>query len=68
MQVPMLAFKSIEHKIMNSAWWRTAAVTADRHEGNTGDVMLTHHLQAVYDNVTAIFRQPAKGFYGDLFQ
>lgn len=68
MQVPMLAVKSIEYKIVNSAWWQKAAVMADRHEGSTGDVMLTHHLQAVYDNVTAIFRQPATGFYGDLFQ
>jgi hypothetical protein len=64
----MLKLQAVENKIMASAWWQKAAVTADRHESNTGAVMLTHHLLAVYDNVDAIFRQPASGFYADLFQ
>lgn len=64
----MLQLQAIETKIRQSYWWQQAAVMADRHESNTSDVMLTHHLEAVYDNVELIFRQPASGFYGDLFQ
>jgi hypothetical protein len=59
--------QAIEHKIRASAWWQKAAVTADRHESNTSGVMLTQHLEAVYDNVAGIFQQPETGFYGQLF-
>jgi hypothetical protein len=64
----MLQLQAIETKIRQSYWWQQAAVMADRHESNTSDVMLIHHLEAVYDNVELIFQQPAAGFYGDLFQ
>lgn len=64
----MLNLQAIENKIKQSTWWQIAAVTADRHESNTSGVMLTHHLEAVYDNVEAIFQQPDTGFYGALFQ
>ncbi|MBL0355924.1 MAG: hypothetical protein IPP72_03135 [Chitinophagaceae bacterium] len=63
----MLNLQAIETKIKKSAWWQKADTTADRHESNTSNVMLTDHLQAVYDNVENIFQQPASGFYGSLF-
>ena len=57
----------IETAIKNSRWWKTAAVTVDNHYSNNSGVMLTDHLQQVYENVGAIFQQPEKGFYGSLF-
>jgi hypothetical protein len=63
----MLNLQKIENKIRESNWWQKAAITPDRHESNTSDVMLSHHLEAVYDNVESIFQQQETGFYGDIF-
>lgn len=57
----------LEHKIRQSHWWSKAAATIDSHYSNTSGVMLTHHLEAVYDNVELIFNQPEEGFIGELF-
>jgi len=59
--------KQIEEKIKQSDWWQKASITVDSHYCNASGVMLTHHLQKVHDNVEAIFRQAATGFYGHLF-
>ena len=63
----MFNLQSIENKIKQSRWWQKAAVTVDSHHCNTSGIMLTHHLQQVYDNIDAIFCQPEIGFYGRLF-
>ncbi len=60
--------RHLENKIKNSQWWQKADVTTDSHYTNESGVMLTHHLLAVYENVGAIFQQPANGFYGSLFK
>ena len=57
----------IEAHIKESAWWQQAANTIDNHHSNTSGVMLTHHLEQVYQNIAAIFQQPETGFYGQLF-
>ncbi len=57
----------LENKIRQSNWWAKAAATIDSHYSNTSGVMLTHHLEAVYDNVGLIFNQPEEGFIGELF-
>lgn len=58
----------LEDKIKSSYWWQKADLTTDSHYTNESGVMLTHHLLAVYENVRAIFQQPATGFYGSLFK
>lgn len=63
----MFNLQQIETKIKQSAWWQKAATTIDCHHCNTSGIMLTHHLQSVYENIDAIFKQPAEGFYGKLF-
>jgi hypothetical protein len=63
----MINLQQIETNIKESAWWQKAANTIDNHHSNTSGVMLTHHLESVYQNVEAIFQQPATGFYGHLF-
>lgn len=60
--------KHLEHKIRQSHWWSKAAATIDSHYSNTSGVMLTHHLEAVYENVELIFKQPETGFIGELFE
>lgn len=57
----------LETSIKRSHWWETAANTIDSHHSNTSGIMLTHHLEAVYNNVEEIFNQPQTGFYGALF-
>jgi hypothetical protein len=57
----------LENKIRQSNWWTKAAATIDSHYSNTSGVMLTHHLETVYDNVGLIFNQPEEGFTGELF-
>lgn len=59
--------EKIEATIKGSTWWQTAAITVDNHYNHHSDVMLTHHLLQVYNNVQAVFNQPATGFYGALF-
>ena len=69
MQSNMFNPKHIETKIRQSHWWQLAANTVDNHCSNTSsDIMITHHLQAVYDNVDAIFNQSPAGFYGKMFE
>ena len=58
----------LENKIRQSNWWVKAAATIDSHHSNTSGVMLTHHLEAVYENVELIFKQPETGFIGELFE
>ena len=58
----------IEIKIRNSHWWKLAGDTVDNHHSNTSGIMITHHLEAVYQNVDAIFKQPPIGFYGKMFE
>ena len=57
----------LETKIRQSGWWEAAANTIDNHHSNSSGVMITHHLQAVYENAEAIFNQPSEGFYGEIF-
>jgi hypothetical protein len=57
----------LETKIRQSGWWEIAANTVDNHHSNSSGIMITDHLQAVYENVEAIFNQPSTGFYGDMF-
>lgn len=63
----MFNLQVIEDKIKASRWWQKAAVTVDSHYCNTSGIMLTDHLESVYDNVDSIFKQPETGFYGELF-
>lgn len=63
----MFDFQKIETKIIASGWWRKAAITVDSHYGPNSNIMLTHHLQAVHQNVDIIFNQPENGFYKALF-
>lgn len=44
-----------------------ASQTVDCHHSNNSGVMLTDHLEAVYQHVTQIFQQPAVGFYARMF-
>jgi len=62
----MINLTQIETDIKRSSWWQKAAVTIDNRHSNKSGVMLTHHLESVYQNVEAIFQQPATGFYGKL--
>ncbi len=57
----------IEQKIKQSQWWQKASVTVDSHFSNTNHVMLTHHLEAVYENVDSLFHQPQTTFLETLF-
>jgi hypothetical protein len=57
----------LENRIRQSDWWAKAACTVDSHYSNTSGIMLTHHLEAVYNNVEDIFNQPETGFYGRIF-
>lgn len=57
----------LENKIKQSQWWAKAGITVDNHYSNTSGVMLTHHLEAVCQNIERIFNQPAIGFYGAIF-
>lgn len=57
----------LETKIRRSHWWVKASNTVDNHYSNDSGIMLTHHLEAVCGNIENIFRQPATGFYGDMF-
>ncbi len=57
----------LETKIRRSHWWVKASNTVDNHYLNGSGIMLTHHLEAVCHNIENIFRQPATGFYGQLF-
>ncbi len=57
----------IEQKIKQSIWWQKAAVTVDSHFSNDNNVMLTHHLEAVYDNIHQLFHQPLTPFLQALF-
>ena len=68
MQSTMFNPKHIKTKIRQSHWWELAANTVDNHCSNTSGIMITHHLQAVYDNVDAIFNQLPVGFYGKMFE
>jgi hypothetical protein len=54
-------------KIKSSEWWALACNTVDSHYSNDSGVMLSHHLEAVYDNVVAIFTAPPTAFYTALF-
>lgn len=63
----MIVLQHLEDKIKSSTWWLKADAAFDSHYSNDSGVMLTHHLQAVYDNVSTIFKQPSSGFYGKLF-
>lgn len=57
----------LETKIRRSPWWVKASNTVDNHYLNNSGIMLTHHLEAVCHNIENIFRQPANGFYGQMF-
>ena len=57
----------LETKIRRSLWWVKAFNTIDNHCSNSSGIMLTHHLEAVCHNIENIFRQPATGFYGEMF-
>lgn len=57
----------IEQKIKQSQWWQKASVTVDSHFSNTNHVMLTHHLEAVYEHIDSLFRQPQTDFVKTLF-
>lgn len=63
----MFNLKQIEIKIKQSGWWQKAARTVDNHHSNGSGIMLTHHLESVYQNVEHIFQKPETGFYGNLF-
>ncbi|MDP1844280.1 MAG: hypothetical protein Q8K64_12755 [Sediminibacterium sp.] len=57
----------LESKIKSSNWWKTALKTIDSHYTNERGVMLSHHLEAVYQNIENIFNYPEIGFYKELF-
>jgi len=57
----------LESKIKLSNWWKTAVKTIDSHYTNENGIMLSHHLEAVYENVENIFNLPEIGFYKELF-
>lgn len=57
----------LESKIKSSNWWETAMKTIDSHYTNENGIMLSHHLEAVYENVEHIFNFPETGFYKELF-
>ena len=63
----MMNLRRLENKIKTSSWWQIAAATTDSHHSNESGVMLTHHLQAVHENVMAIFQKGDSVFYNDLF-
>jgi hypothetical protein len=60
-------YSFLEQNIKHSSWWAKASNTIDSHYSNTSGVMLTHHLEAVYNNIVEIFNQPEIGFIGKLF-
>ncbi len=57
----------LEEKIKLSNWWSMARSMPDSHYHKNSGIMLTDHLEAVYDNVEDIFSRPEAGFYGRLF-
>ena len=57
----------LEEKIRLSNWWSMARSMPDSHYHKNSGIMLTDHLEAVYDNVEDIFSRPETGFYGRLF-
>ncbi len=57
----------LEEKIRLSNWWSMAGSMPDSHYHKNSGIMLTDHLEAVYDNVEDIFSRPETGFYGRLF-
>ncbi|MBI1781470.1 MAG: hypothetical protein HYR66_08880 [Sphingobacteriales bacterium] len=57
----------LEDKIRHSNWWKKASRMVDSHHDNESSVMLTHHLEAVYQNVQEVFDHPEEGFYGAMF-
>lgn len=61
------SFARLEEKIRQSDWWMQASQTVDCHHSNNSGVMLTHHLESVYEHVGRIFQQPAIGFYARMF-
>lgn len=63
----MMNLRRLENKIKTSSWWQIAAATTDSHHSNESGVMLTHHLQAVHENVMAIFQKGDSVFYNGLF-
>jgi len=62
-----VSFARLEEKIRQSDWWMQASQTVDCHHSNNSGVMLTHHLESVYQHVGRIFQQPAIGFYARMF-
>ncbi len=68
MQSNMFNPEYIETKIRQSHWWELAANKVDNHYSNTSGIMITHHLEAVYDHVDTIFNQLSVGFYGKMFE
>lgn len=67
MTIPIFNPQLVESKIRDSDWWKKASCMVDSHHSNTSGVMLTHHLEAVYEHIETIFTQPEEGFYGDIF-
>ncbi len=63
----MFHIQSIENKIKESHWWKTAENTVDNHYSNNSGIMLSDHLLAVYNNIETIFNKPATVFYGNMF-
>ncbi|MBP9098566.1 MAG: hypothetical protein KBF74_07095 [Ferruginibacter sp.] len=67
MSVSSFNVKLLENKIRDSNWWSLASAMPDSHYNETSGIMLTHHLEAVYNNIEDIFSRPETGFYKDLF-
>lgn len=59
--------KPLEEKIRQSNWWSMAGLMPDSHYDKNIGIMLTDHLEAVYDNIEDIFSRPETGFYRRLF-
>lgn len=57
----------LETKIKSSNWWKMAMKTVDSHHTNENGVMLSHHLEAVYENIEVIFSIKENDFYQALF-
>ena len=66
-QQTMIDLAFLEQKILSSKWWDLAMVTPDSHYSNKSGVMLSHHLEAVYENIEHIFAKRNIGFYARLF-
>lgn len=58
----------LETKIRHSSWWEKASNTIDSHYTNTSGIMLTHHLEAVYENVEALFTSTHSTFLEAMFK